>query len=208
MKFEELIKLDVTNQIEYLNTKLSDGLSVKEIREALGVGEKKLQKYLKSINYKYDQKTKNYTLVTEVVKSPVNDKNYKINQLVVKENVKPLEVKSEPQDVYTLPIEFTDYNKLMNMINGYEEISKKMDKLDKLDEMIQWYELQKSVIEVTPPKLEIPPTDEEPVTRSFKIYPDINKQFKDFCYKHSNYKVQDIISQAIREFLEKYKSEV
>ena len=44
MKFEELIKLDIANQIEYLNNKLGDGLSVKEIRGELNVGEKKLQK--------------------------------------------------------------------------------------------------------------------------------------------------------------------
>lgn len=39
--------------------------------------------------------------------------------------------------------------------------------MEKLNEMIQWYELQKSVINVTISKLEIPITDAEPVTRSF-----------------------------------------
>lgn len=204
MSFEELIKLKIQEQIKYINTKLDEGLSVRDIRESLGVGEKKLQKHLKSINYKYDNKTKNYILVTEVVNGSKRVLNYKNNQLVVndktKANIKPIEA----EKVNPLPVEFTDYDKLINMVNTYQEMSKRMEQLDKYEEMFQWYELQKSVIDITPPKLEIPPTDAEPVTRSFKIYPDVNEAFKKFCSKNDNYKVQDIISFAIRDFLEKY----
>lgn len=207
MSFDELIKQDIKGQIDYLNSRLNNGLSVKEIREALGVGEKKLQKYLKSINYKYDQKIKNYILVTEVVKASEEAEginNYKDNQLVVnkktEDNIQP--VNGDRDNL--LPVEFTDYDKLINMVNTYQEMSKRMEKLDKMEEMFQWYELQKSVIDVTPSKLNIPPTDAEPVTRSFKIYPDVNEDFKNFCSKNNNYKVQDIISFAIREFLDKY----
>lgn len=207
MNFDELIKLDVQEQIDYLNSRLNDGLSVKQIREALGVGEKKLQKYLKSINYKYDQKIKNYILVTKVVKESGGSEgvnNYKNNQLVVNNkteaNIKPVEA----DRVNPLPVEFTDYDKLINMVNTYQEMSKRMEQLDKMEEMLQWYELQKSVIDVTPPKLDIPPTEAEPVTRSFKIYPDVNEDFKEFCSKNNHYKVQDIISFAIRQFLDTY----
>lgn len=208
MNFDELIKQDVQEQIDYLNSRLSEGLSVKQIRDALGVGEKKLQKYLKSINYKYNNKTKNYISVTKVVKVSGEAKgvnNYKDNQLVANNkteaNIKPVEA----ERVSYLPVEFTDYDKLINMVNTYQEMSKKMEQLDKMEEMLQWYELQKSVIDVTPPKLEIPPTDVEPVTRSFKIYPDVNEDFKEFCSKNNHYKVQDIISFAIRQFLDKYR---
>ena len=196
MKFEELTKLDVANQIEYLNNKLSEGLSVKEIREVLKVGEKKLQKYLKSINYKFDQKTKRYIKVTKVVNDHSSKENYKDNHLVVKLNEKPKESRNE-----IFSVGFNDSEKLMNMINTYENISEKMDKLD---EMIKWYEIQKSVIDVTPPKLEIPPTNQDVVSRSFKIYRDVMEDFSKFCKKNNNYKVQDIISFALREFMNKY----
>lgn len=207
MNFDELTKLDVQEQIDYLNSRLNNGLLVKQIREDLGIGEKKLQKYLKSINYKYDQKIKNYILVTKVVKESGGSEgvnNYKNNQLVVNNkteaNIKPV----ESQKVNPLPVEFTDYEKLINMVNTYQEMSKRMEQLDKMEEMLQWYELQKSVIDVTPPKLDIPSTDAEPVTRSFKIYPDVNEDFKEFCSKNNHYKVQDIISFAIRQFLDTY----
>ena len=209
MLFDELIKLEVQEQINYLNNRLNQGVSVKEIREALGVGEKKLQKYLKSINHKYDQKIKNYILVTEVaevVKGTEGVSNYNNNQLVVKDTVKPVEAKTEANFTNPLPVEFTDYDKLINMVNTYEVMSKRMEQMDKMEEMLQWYKLQKDVIDVTPPKLDIPPTDAEPLTRSFKIYPEVNERFKEFCSKNNNYKVQDIISHALAEFLDKYKN--
>lgn len=208
MSFDELIKLKEQEQINYLNTMLNRGLSVKEIRDSLGVGEKKLQKHLKSINYKYDQKIKNYILVTKVSSGVIEGSekifNYNNNQLVVKDKTKANINPVEDDRVNPLPVEFTDYDKLINMVNTYESMSKRMEQMDKYEEMLQWYELQKSVIDVTPPKLEIPPTDAEPVTRSFKIYPDVNEAFKKFCSKNDNYKVQDIISFAIRNFLERY----
>lgn len=208
MSYEELIKLDIHEQINYLNNRLDKGLSVKEIRDVLGVGERKLQKYLKSINYKYDQKIRNYILVTKVSDAVIEGSekvlNYNNNQLVVKDkteaNIKPVEA----ERANPLPVEFTDYDKLIKMVNTYEAMSKRMEQMDKYEEMLQWYELQKSVIDVTPPKLEILPTDAEPVTRSFKIYPDVNNDFKKFCSKNDNYKVQDIISFAIRQFLDTY----
>lgn len=196
MKFEELIKLDIANQIEYLNNKLGDGLSVKEIRGELNVGEKKLQKYLKSINFKFDQKTKRYIKVIKVVNDPDSKENHKDNHLVVKHNEKSRGSKNN-----TLPVGFNDYDKLMNMISTYEDISEKMDKLD---EMIEWYEIQNSVIDVTPQKLEIPPTNQDVVSRSFKIYRDVMEDFSKFCKSNNNYKVQDIISFALREFMDKY----
>ena len=42
------------------------------------------------------------------------------------------------------------------------------------------------------------------VTRSYKIYEDVQKEFAEFCAS-SKYRVQDILTQAIKEFLEKYK---
>ena len=204
MSYEELIKLKEQEQINYLNTMLNRGLSVKEIRDSLGVGEKKLQKHLKSINYKYDQKIKNYILVAKVSGRSEEVSNYNNNQLVVKDKTKANIKSVEAQEINPLPVELRDYDKLINMVNTYQEMSKRMEQLDKYEEMLQWYELQKSVIDVTPPKLDIPPTDADPVTRSFKIYPDVNNDFKKFCSKNDNYKVQDIISFAIKEFLEKY----
>lgn len=38
----------------------------------------------------------------------------------------------------------------------------------------------------------------------YRIYTDIQEEFKKFCKDNRQYKVQDIISSAIREYLDKY----
>ena len=38
----------------------------------------------------------------------------------------------------------------------------------------------------------------------YRIYKDIQEEFKAFCKEHKQYKVQDIISSAIKEYLDKY----
>lgn len=46
--------------INYINSLLQEGKSVKDIRETLGVSEKKFQKEIKSLGYRYNQKERLY----------------------------------------------------------------------------------------------------------------------------------------------------
>lgn len=45
----------------------------------------------------------------------------------------------------------------------------------------------------------------ETVTRAYRIYEDIQEEFKVYCKRHSEHKVQDIISSALVEFMENNK---
>ena len=74
---------------------------------------------------------------------------------------------------------------------------------DKLNEVYNWYELQNKVVEKI--ELRIDPNNNDTVTRSFKVYEDVYKDFLKLSKKHSTYKIQDLISQAIKEFVDKYK---
>ncbi|WP_195346692.1 hypothetical protein [Paraclostridium sordellii] len=53
--------MDKLNLINKINTKLKEGYTVIRIREDLGIGEKALQKIVKSSGYKYNPKLKQYT---------------------------------------------------------------------------------------------------------------------------------------------------
>lgn len=43
------------------------------------------------------------------------------------------------------------------------------------------------------------------VTRAYRVYEDIQKEFKVYCKRHSEHKVQDIISSALAEFMKNHK---
>lgn len=72
-----------------------------------------------------------------------------------------------------------------------------------LDEVYSWYEKQKGIIEKD--ELKINKFKGEPENRTYKIYPEVLKAFNKFCKEHRQYKVQDLISQALWEFIKKYE---
>ena len=53
--------------INYINSLLQEGKTVKEIRETLSLSEKKFQKEIKELGYKYNQKEKCYIKVYEPI---------------------------------------------------------------------------------------------------------------------------------------------
>jgi len=85
--------------------------------------------------------------------------------------------------------------KLINLIN----------KSDDINEMLEYYKTRiKNVIEV--PKIEInkKKLSSPVITRSFRIYETVLKDFVKFAEKNNQYSMQDLLSQAIIEFTEKY----
>ena len=173
------LNMNIDSKINYINNELNKGLKVIEIRESLNVGEKELQKIIKSGGYKYNSKIKNYIRVTEVVNGYNNNQSvvgYKSSDIVVSNS---------------------EYEKLINTINDIQSMN------DKLNEVYNWYELQNKVVEKI--ELRIDPNNNDTVTRSFKVYEDVYKDFLELSKKHSTYKIQDLISQAIKEFVDKYK---
>lgn len=177
MDKNKFLDMNIDSQIEYLNSRLNEGLTVIRIREDLNIGEKALQKLIKDGGYKYNSKTKNYIKVTEVVQG------YNDNQTVVNYNNNQVVV---------------DYAEYKDMIDTIRNMN------DRFEEMYNWYELQTKVIEKD--TLRIEANDNDTVTRSFKVYKDIYEDFMELSKKkYSTYKVQDLISQAIKEFCNKYK---
>lgn len=77
------------------------------------------------------------------------------------------------------------------------------DMNDKLNEVYKWYQKSSNNV-VIEDKLEIDDFEGEVVVRSYKLYEPIQKEFAEFC-SSSKYRVQDILSQALKEFLDKYK---
>lgn len=178
MDKDKFISLKIDDKIKYLNDQLNNGLGVKDIREKLGIGEKALQRIIKNSDYRYNQKLKQYI-------------NYESNTQVVYEN----NYESNTQVV----IQNDEYNKLMNIIKGYEELNSKME------EMYKWYGLQNKVIDITTPTLKIEPNNDPIVVRSFKLYKNVSEEFTKFCNENKAYKVQDLVSTALEEFINKYK---
>ena len=81
--------------INLINNMLLQGHTVKEVRQELGISEKKFQKQIKELGYKFDQKKKAYVkalephteiLDVEPIKDTVATTNYTTNYTTLQNN--------------------------------------------------------------------------------------------------------------------------
>ena len=154
------------------------------------INKEKIKKENKSItdvnkNPKKVSNDKNNAKVNEIKAEKVNKSNTKVNEpsteiLVYKDNIK---VNAKIQN---------DLLEIAGLKN-------------KINEMLSWYEAKhKNVVEVPELKLSQKHLTGEIIVKSFGIYTDIIKKFENFANKHSQYKTQDLVSQALLEFIERY----
>ena len=73
----------------------------------------------------------------------------------------------------------------------------------KINELYEWYKSQNNLHKHQ--DLKIDKFEGDATSRSYKVYQDIQTEFKRFCEKHKQYKVQDLVSQAFKEFIDKYE---
>lgn len=187
MRRSDFDKLEVRNQIEYINNKLVEGNTLTNICKELGIGRSTIRDRFKKVSYQYDKTINQYECIVEVVEPKVVEMKRSKQQ-----EYSPIELQSSNKVVGT------DVEILTTIINNYD------DNLSKLNEMYNWYKLQSSNKVVGAKKLNIEDFEGDIVVRSYKLYEPIQKEFTDFCKVNNKYKVQDILSQALKEFLDKY----
>lgn len=195
MDLNEFMGLSIQDQIQYINNQLDQGLKMDQIRSNIGIGEKKLQRHIKDNNYKYDNKTKRYICNMNMLQDPVHSE------------IKPSEATGEVTKViehkYNMNVlqevlEPDNQQKLINMLQMY----------DKLQDMYKWYEIQQlqdKVVDMDPPEIKVNINNDEVLTRSFRVYKNIYDKWNNFCKENSNYKVLDLLSMALDEYIEKYQ---
>ena len=91
-------------------------------------------------------------------------------------------------------------NKCNNNTNALEE------KIKALESKIEAIESKLNNKDKEFNAIEIKKFDGKTVSRCYRIYEDIQKEFSKFCKENSNYKVQDILSTALYEYMKSNKN--
>ena len=86
-------------------------------------------------------------------------------------------------------------------INSLKEL---ISLIEPIKEVIQQYNKSKNIIEIKTPELN-PPNITEVKQKLFKIDVDVLTKWEQFVADHKQYKVQNLISMALSELIEKYK---
>lgn len=195
MNKTEFNNLDVLEQIEYINKNLLEGNTLTNVCKNIGIGRSTIRDRFKKVSYEYNKSINQYESIVEIIEAetiaPAGANK------PIKEDVKPFVQESSNLVVGT---ELYKNNEiLINMINNYD------DNLSKLNELYDWYKLQSSNKVVQTEKFKVDDFEGDIVVRSYKLYEPIQREFLEFCKKNNKYKVQDILSQFIKEGLEKYR---
>lgn len=215
MDYEKLFKRDlnkmkasekektIKQQVDFINEqlKLNPKLSVtKLIKKDLKLNKSTIVSRFTTNGYKYDEVKREYLLVQKEDKSA----NVLVEDMAVVQKYDNSmivdEVAVTTQDKVCLPELSIDPAILSDLkdIIGLKSI---------LQEMAQDYIRNKNIIDIdVSNKLEINLSGtDEVITRTIKIYKGINENWKVFCDKNKQFKMQDLYSQALYEFMIKYK---
>lgn len=85
-----------------------------------------------------------------------------------------------------------------------ESLKELISLIEPIKELIQQYNKSKDIIDVKPIELR-PKSVTEVKQKLFKVDVDVLEQWNKFVLEHKQYKVQNLISLALEEFIEKYK---
>ena len=169
--------------INYINELLREGKTVKEIRELLGYSEKKFQKEIKILGYKFDQKIKQY-INNDIVKSSNSNSNTLCNTTCNTAASTEIINKSDKEN--------------LNFLGENIEI---------LKEMLMYYKRNKEsntnnngiVIDLIDDKHK-----DNGKPKSVRVNYFIWEEWKEFTSQNS-FSSKELISMALKEYMDKYK---
>lgn len=178
-------KLDIMDQIEFVNKKLREGYSLTRLdNENIISSRKTIKNKFKKVGYELNKESNQYENTIEIAK---------------------------PEDKEIITTNIQKQKSSNNVVRGDQVNNKVLEQLvlkytdmnNKLNEVYKWYQENSNNV-VIEDKLEIYDFEGKVIARSYKLYEPIQKEFAEFCAS-SKYRVQDIVSQAFKEFLDKYK---
>lgn len=176
MQGAEFKKLAFMDQIEYVNNRLQQGESVDSIRKSLGISKNYIASNFGKRGYKRDSSNQ-YVLYTEGTEGTESTESTDKVKVLAKDTLESRVQQMEQQLKQVQQMLEVLQNNTVNTVNTVN--TNGVCEAQFLD-------------------------SKDVVSRVYKIDKDVQEQFKIFCKKHSNTKVQDIISTALLEFIQKY----
>lgn len=199
MNKEEFNKLGVLEQVQHINNELKNNKSITSVCKELGIGRSTIRDRFKKVNYSYYKDLNKYIHnndVTDVLQNPTEllKCNNRCNTSDInKENNKSITDVLQ-RDTVTDIINKSDEeikNNLLDLVNNY----------DVLKDIIELHRRNTSVIKQ---QIVIDIEESDSKLATLRVNSKVLEQFNNFCKDNKQYKKVDLLSQAMKEFIEKY----
>lgn len=189
-KNKNFYKMDLLDQIEFINICLKNQESLNYIEKIRHITKSTIRENFKSIGYLYDLDKKQYVKNTEpIIKCNVKKESEK--SIIIKEMA--IDHAEDLAKLNEKILKFKDQFDLLE--KNYIEIHNRIDILE--SKIINFPATDTGI------KISNEVFQGELKTRSFKVYENILNEFIMFCNTNKSFRQQDLISQALYEFMNK-----
>ena len=173
------MQIDKLVQLINLELKKDNSISVNKICNKIGIKQSTVKTQLRNNGYSYNAELRQYT-------KDIPKDNDNINEVAV------TEIEPKTDDIQR-------YNKDID-INSLKEL---IDLIEPIKAIIEEYNKSKTIVEVNPIQIR-PKSIKEVKQKLFKIDVNVLEQWDKFIADHKEFKVQQLISLALEEFINKY----
>ncbi|MFL8713111.1 hypothetical protein Q3304_20250 [Clostridioides sp. GD02377] len=183
MNKDKFNELDISEQIEYINNQLENNETLTYICKNIGIGRSTIRDRFKKANYSYSKDLNKYIheCITDVLQEPSIKNNISNTNVIQSDAVREVINKSDK--------EIKD--NLLDIVSNY----------DVLKEIIELHKCNTSVIKQ---QIVIDLEDSNSKLTTLRVNSKELELFNRFCDDNKHLKKIDLISQALKEFREKY----
>ncbi|MEJ8554627.1 hypothetical protein [Tepidibacter sp. Z1-5] len=189
---EEFDSLKIEEQITFINSKLKEGLSLTKLCKNIGIARSTISGRFKRNGYNLDKNDNVYKSITKVHSDDILESNIEVYESTPDEFATNNNIISPKKEDFMQLV--TAKDKLLDLVNMHTD----------LKDMLEEYRLNKNIIDIPEFKVQSDRFKGELKPKTFKVYESVLNDFLDFA-KVQDYKTQDVISQALVEFLDRYK---
>lgn len=192
MTKEQFNELEVLKQIDYINEQLKNNMSITGVCKDIGIGRTTIRDRFKRLGYLYDKEVNAY-----VLKEENNDCNVGV---------------IEVDNGYTTTVVDTEITEVHKEEGVLEIIEKSDDEIrNNLLDLVKNYEVLKEIIDrhrcntsVVKKQIVIDLDDAGSKLVTLRVNRTVLEQFNKFCDNNKQFKKVDLLSQAMKNFIDQY----
>ena len=212
MTKDDFNELEIIDQLKYINIKLSENKSLRAIANDLKMSKTTFRDRFLKIGYVYSTETKRYyrdinlkvQITLQKHARTIKQAIHPISKVIQNDNKSIIEMETVKKE-NIIP---SDNQEIIKLKNALSEVKELLEMKDQLKELIQDHNRSKSIIDVIEPhelKVDKDRFEGGLKGRLIKVYDNVNNEWISFCKSNDQFKMQDLYSIALLEFIEKYK---
>ncbi|MGL5328561.1 MAG: hypothetical protein ACRDD7_04775 [Peptostreptococcaceae bacterium] len=186
-----LKQIPIDQLVAVVNKELGNGLSVNKTCDKLGIKKTTLRDYMARNEYEYNREQHRYIKVDQV---KVNKEPLKAKEYIESDNV----IQS---------VTLTE-NTIVTEADTVAVLSIPSNDIEVLKEMISQYKKHKIINNVSGTiVVEMPHEENGDFRKTLRLNKTIYQEFEKFCSENKQFTIKELVSQALKEFIEKYTRE-